>query len=324
MGIEGKKRRGRPPKNPFATNNGIGHKSNYGLVGLELSALRKSFNGHTKYDFDDFLANSIPEQYSIEVINDQDEMNKLIIDEKLKVYDVADIRKGTFDELKNSLKDKFQVNLVDHERIKGPSKVFHVAGIDPLDDCLYERSHEKLSRREKKFTSIDRDRMLTEVDNSIELLSLLGIEIKKSLLNESVRNYIVEDHELSDEQIFRLSHLLGTITAINDPTNAIEMVLKYRLTVREIRMFLLNFFKIKTLESMMKKEVLRLQANVTNTFIEPITENNIEKLREKRLISRNKRMGKIVSVKFKDGVELLIDPICEPKVVINNVKTNKQ
>jgi hypothetical protein len=44
----------------------------FGLVGLELSALRKSFDGKTKYDFHDFLNNSIPEQYTIDVINDKD------------------------------------------------------------------------------------------------------------------------------------------------------------------------------------------------------------------------------------------------------------
>lgn len=323
MGVERRKRPGRPQKDPFSTSSRSGHNSNYGLVGLELTALRKSFNGQTKYNFDDFLTNTIPEQYSISVINDNEEINKLVTNDKLQIYDNSDIRKGTFDELKKSLSNKFQVNLIDHERIKGPPKVFHVAGGDPLDDCLYEKNHEKLSRREKKFTSIDRDRMLTEVDNCIELLSLLGIEVKKSSLKESVMNYIVEDHELTDEQIFRLSHLLGTITSINDPTNAIEMVLKYRLTVREIRIFLLNFFKIKTLESLMKKEVFRIHSNPTNHFMEPTTNHNIKKLRERRLLAREKRMGKIVSVRFKGGVELRIDPICRPELVINNGKMNK-
>jgi PII-like signaling protein len=293
----------------------------FGLLGLELSALRKSFDGKTKYNFDDFLNNSIPEQYTIDVINDKDEMIKLTDpsnENQLKSYLNSDNRNSTFDELYESVNGKFEINLIDHEKIKGPAKVFNAAGIDPLDDILYEKIHEKLARRERKFMLIDRDRMLNEVDNCTELLHLLGIELKKKSLKETLTNYIVEDIELSDEQIFRLSHLLGTVTSINDPTDALEMILKYRLTIREIRMFLLNFLKIKTLEIMMKKEVLRIySSNLANHFAEPTTEADVNELRNRRLDDRTKRMGKIVKVKFKEGVELQIDPIRKPRVVVN-------
>lgn len=95
------------------------------------------------------------------------------------------------------------------------------------------------------------------------------------------------------------------------------MILKYRLTVREIRSFLLNYFKVKTLEDMLKKEIRRIQQiDNYDPFIEPITNDNIEELKEIRLKDRDKRMGKIVTIKFKENVELLIDPISKPKVVI--------
>jgi hypothetical protein len=139
---------------------------------------------------------------------------------RLKSYLNPDNRNSTFDELYGSINSKFEINLIDQERIKGTAKVFNVAGIDPLDDILYEKIHEKLARRERKFMLNDKDRMLNEVDNCTELLHLLGVELKKKSLKETLTNYIVEDIELSDEQIFRLSHLLGTITSINHPTDA--------------------------------------------------------------------------------------------------------
>jgi hypothetical protein len=87
-------------------------------------------------------------------------------------------------------------------------------------------------------------------------------------------------------------------------------------------MFLSNFLKIKTLEVMMKKEVLRIHSsNLANHFAEPTTEADVNELRNKRLDDRTKRMAKIVKAKFKEDVELQIDPICKPHVV---VKTHKK
>lgn len=157
--------------------------------------------------------------------------------------------------------------------------------------------------------------MLNEVDNCIELLSLLGTELKRGSLKENLRNYIVENIELSDEQIYRLSQLLGSITKINDPTDSIEMILKYRLTIREIRSFLLNFIKIKTLETYLKKEVQMIHSGQFERYIEPITNFNVNELKEKRLINRDSKIGSIVKINFKDGVTLEVDPISKPKVI---------
>ena len=319
-----KRRRGRPVRNPFdvsgnGVNNGL-----HGLSGLEITALRKSFNGDKKYDFEKFLKESVPEQYTINVIDDKEESERLFRgdDCELKLFKYGDDEKDDENLSLNGMKEridmsKFEINLIDHERIKGPDKNTGKVGIDPLDDASYNKIHEKLSRREKKFTTSDRLKMLNEVDNCIELLSILGTGLRKSALKDILSNYVVENIELSDEHIYRLSQLLGTITHINDPTNTYEMILKYRLTVREIRSFLLNYFKVKTLEDMLKKEIRRIQQiDNYDPFIEPITNDNIEELKEIRLKDRDKRMGKIVTIKFKENVELLVDPISKPKVVI--------
>ena len=293
----------------------------HGLVGLEISSLRKSLNGGTHYNFDRFLASSIPEQYTIEVIDDEARRNELWEQQPaLHPCDNDEVKdmsypEGSFDELRHSLPEKFAINLVDHQKNKGSSRLIYTVGSDPLADVMYTRTHEKLARRERKFSLADRTRMLNEVDNCIELLSVLGTDIKRGTLKETLRNYIVEDAELSEEQIYRLSQLLGTITTLNDPTDSIEMVLKYRLTIREIRLFLLNYVKIKTLEGFLKKEVQRIHTERIRRYEEPTTESNTTALRDRRLSDRNARMGKIVKVKFKGGVTLVIDPICKPKVI---------
>lgn len=316
------KRQNERPHRSSGPANTTDTKGVHGLVGLEISSLRKSLNGGTHYNFDWFLANSIPEQYTIEIIDDEARSNELL-DQKpaLRLCDNDEIRdmsypKGTFDELRRSLAGKFVTNLVDHQKNKGPSRLIYTVGSDPLADVMYTKTHEKLARRERKFNLADRTRMLNEVDNCIELLSVLGTDIKRGTLRETLRNYIVEDVELSEEQIYRLSQLLGTITSLNDPTDSIEMVLKYRLTIREIRLFLLNYVKIKTLEGFLKKEVQKVHMERIRRYEEPVTESNTSALRDRRLSDRNARMGKIVKVKFKGGVTLLIDPICKPKVTI--------
>jgi hypothetical protein len=318
-------------KRPKRTGNSSQERSNqqhglHGLLGLEISALRKSFDGQPKYDFNSFLKTSIPEQYAIDIIDETECMNKLIQEEEggLKLFEYQGDNGGTFEEMQKTLRGNFEINLVDHARIKGPDVSLALSGIDPLDDCVYEKAHERLARREKKYSMSDRDKMMTEVDNCLELLSVLGTDLKKSTLKDTLPYYVVEDVEINDDQIFRLSHLLGTITTINDPTNTFEMILKYRLTVREVRSFLLNFLKVKTLEFLLKKEVQRTHSLLQDPFIEPVTESKMNDLRERRLADRNKRMGKIVPIRFKDGVELLVDPICSPRVVVRNMKHSFQ
>lgn len=324
-GSEPKRKRGRPRRNDNEINEeqaGI-----HGLVGLEISSLKKSINGETNYNFDNFLKNSIPEQYSIEIIDDLDR-NKEIEKEfgefqKFKCDEISNlINKNNenedninFNELINSVNKQFEIELIDHEKIKGPSEIIYNVGTDPLNDGMYNKIHDKLSRKEHKFNLIDRNKMLNEVDNCIELLSLLGTELKRGSLKENLRNYIVENIELSDEQIYRLSQLLGSITKINDPTDSIEMILKYRLTIREIRSFLLNFIKIKTLETYLKKEVQMIHSGQFERYIEPITNFNVNELKEKRLINRDSKIGSIVKINFKDGVTLEVDPISKPKVI---------
>lgn len=293
----------------------------HGLFGLELSALRKSFNGQTKYNFDEYLNRSIPEQYAIEVIDDEKKLEGLLGEKdgdkkgQLRPYQNDDQRSCTWEQLKSSLRGKFDVNLVTHSVGRGLPKTAYPVGGDPLNDDVYSKAHDKLAKKEKKFISADRDRMANEVDDCMELLSLLGVDIKRNVLRDALQKYVVENMELTEEQIFRLSHLLGTITTIADPTNTTEMVLKYRLTIRELCMFLLNYMKMKTLEGMLKKQVLKSHLGSEDPFMEPDTESDIEKLKAERLRQRERRMGKIVCVKFKEGVKLVIDPRSGPRVV---------
>ncbi|KAG0681946.1 hypothetical protein C6P40_000177 [Pichia californica] len=293
----------------------------HGLVGLEISSLSKSINGQSNYNFDKYLKNSIPEQYTIEIINDIERHKDIIENMNLNEIENDEISEfeklcnGNLNKLMNSINGKFDIELVDHERNKGPSQSIFNVGIDPLDDFNYSKIHDKLARKERKFNLTDRNKMLNEVDNCIELLSLLGTELKRGTLKETLRNYVVEDIELSDEQIFRLSQLLGSITKINDPTDSIEMILKFRLTIREIRSFLLNFIKIKSLETHLKKEIQKINSGQLNRYIEPTTDSDINELRNKRLLNRNIRMGPIVKVNFKQGVTLVVDPITKPQII---------
>lgn len=319
---ESKRKRGRPRRSTQRKIHVNERGGLHGLVGLEISALRKTFNGETNYNFDKYLKTAIPEQYTIEVVDDKERQSELFRDtsdgiltqfenDELKDINICD---GDFNKIMKSFDGKFEVGLVDHEKNKGPSKLVYTVGSDPLDDIMYLKTHDKFARKERKFALVDKSRILNEVDNCIELLSLLGTDIKRGALKETLRNYVVEDVELSDEQIYRLSQLLGTITSINDPTDSIEMILKYRLTIREIRSFLLNFMKIKTLEGFLKKEVQRINAGLAERYNEPVTESDVKELRKKRLSIRDSRMGKVVKVNFKDGVTLVVDPISKPKV----------
>lgn len=317
MSPEGNPRRRSLRSKSVLSNGACGKNGVHGLVGLEMTALRKSFNGGTKYDFDKFIADSIPEQYAIKVLNDEKELDEYLDCRELREYNQegADF---SFKEMAEQLKGKFQTNLVEHPRDKPLVKIYKVSDSDALDDSLYSVTNEKLAKREKRYMAADKVRLLTEVDDCIEVLSLLGIDIRKGNMKSVLSSYIVEDNELSDEQLFRLSHLLGTITKINDPLDTHEMILKYRLTVREIRSFLLRYIKIKTLETLLKKEMNYL--GTTELYSEPTTEQDIEALKEKRLRYRDQRIGKVVKVKFKEGVELNIDPISSPTVSVRDTK----
>lgn len=313
--------RERPPRKRSTSSNRSKSLGVHGLAGLEISSLRKSLNGQTHYNFDRFLTNSIPEQYSIEIIEDVARRNDLFAEQPTLHSHACDeikemdLPKRNFNNLRKSLAGNFKTDIVDYGRIISPSKFVNNAGSDPLNDSIYLKPHEKFARQERKFNLADRNRMLNEVDNCIELLSLLGTDVKRGALKETLRNYVVEDVELGDEQIYRLSQLLGTITTLNDPTDSIEMVLKYRLTIREIRSFLLNFIKIKTLEGFLKKEVQKIHVGQVRRCEEPTTESNINELRDRRLSNRNARMGQIVKVRFKGGVTLLIDPVSKPEII---------
>lgn len=289
----------------------------YGLAGLEISSLRKSFNGETKYNFDDYLKEGIPEQYVIDVVDDIDEIKEK--DKTIKATVNTEFNREKLQDLNESLKNNnFEINLVDHERYNKQRARIYQNGADPLSDDVYMKFHEKASKLERKFMLSDRSKMILEVDNCIELLSVLGIEVKRGLpyLKEMLTDYIVEDFELSDEQIFRLSHLLGTVTSINNPSDGLEMVLKYRLTVREIKLFLLNFIKIKGVEEIFKKEISKISSilDKENLFIEPYNDIKFDELKKHRLKKRDRNIGGVVKIKFKNGTTLLIDPISKPLV----------
>lgn len=215
----------------------------HGLIGLELTALRKSFNGETKYNFEKYLEDGIPDSYPIEYINSKEEMES--IKNILIPVENSEITVHSFEELRHSIKGDYTLNLIDH---KPPP-------LDKLYDQNFIKAHEKLAKHEKKYNIEDKQKIVNEVDNSIELLSILGIELKRTNMKETLEKLCVDEIELSEDQLFRLSQILGTITYIKDPTDTAEMILKFKLTIRELRSFLLSYLRMKSLEGMLKRRI---------------------------------------------------------------------
>lgn len=276
----------------------------HGLVGLELTALRKTFNGHTKYNFEKYLKDSIPECYPIEIINSERERERLK-DLLVQVND-SEISENSFDALRKSIKGKYEINLIDHRPTIS----------DTLTDQEFIRAHERLVKHEKKFSNEDKQKIANEVDNSLELLSVLGIELKRNNMKETLECLNVDEIELSEDQIFRLSQILGTITYIEDHTNTAEMMLKFKLTIKELRTFLLSYLRVRSLEGLLKKRVLDENFDVFDSSKNSVEGEPVSIKNESKNITNESKPRKKVKPKFK--VKLKLFDLAKFKEIVEN------
>lgn len=158
---------------------------------------------------------------------------------------------------------------------------------DGLTDEIYENFHKKMKKEEKLMANEDKLRILSEVDNLQNQLSLL-------------------------KQYDWVRHL-PNICHINDFQDFDELELKKQLTIYEIEKLLKKYESWKRRSEQLVNDI----KNPIIDIIPPQKEYDLSldqiKLNRKKQI-RNK-YGPIIKLKLNNGFILVIDPILPPKII---------
>ncbi|GME82545.1 unnamed protein product [Ambrosiozyma monospora] len=119
-----------------------------------------------------------------------------------------------------------------------------------------------------------------------------------------------DDDIYTEEELFDIERTLPFITKINDTDDRLELILKYNLTIRELRSFLYRFEELRFKEMELKHQLLTSAPEMDDAaVVEPAD------LKRRRFDERNRKIGRIMKIKFPDGVILIIDPVSKPTII---------
>ncbi|KAG7826655.1 hypothetical protein KL920_005377 [Ogataea angusta] len=230
------------------------------------------------YNFDGYLATGVSEQLTLNVVS--------------KVPAGARLRHNPeLDDFKDAV-ERYPLNLVDlrtkarsRQRSLPPAKQGN-RHKDPLDSTLFEAFHKRGEKEEKRFARDDRNKLLHEYQNCMELLAKLG-------------------ESKAEQKDDRLRFLLET-TKINDVNDPLELDIKFMLTVKELVHFVLNYERVKQLEAQIKSTLDKDRWDESDGDLDEI------RARRKRRMIHNH--GPTVKIKFLDGVVLQFDPLGRAKI----------
>ncbi|KAG7698810.1 hypothetical protein KL951_002074 [Ogataea haglerorum] len=230
------------------------------------------------YDFDNYLATGVSEQLTLNVVS--------------KVPAGARLRHNPeLDGFKEAV-ERYPLNLVDlrtkagrRQRTLPPAKQGK-RNKDPLDSSLFEAFHKRGEKEEKRFARDDRNKLLREYQNCMELLGKLG-------------------GSKAEQKDDRIRFLLET-TKINDINDPMELDIKFMLTVKELVHFVLNYERVKRLEAEIKSTLDK------DRWDEP--DGDLDEIRARRKRRMIHNHGPTVKIKFLDGVVLELDPLGRAKI----------
>ncbi|KAG7886218.1 hypothetical protein KL936_004896 [Ogataea polymorpha] len=230
------------------------------------------------YNFDSYLATGVPEQLSMNVVS--------------KVPAGARLRHNPeLDDFRDAV-ERYPLNLVDL-RTKAERRQYSLPPTkqvnrnkDPLDSKLFEAFHKRGEKEEKRFARDDRNKLLREYQNCMELLGKLG-------------------GSKAEQKSDRLRFLLET-TKINNVNDPMELDIKFMLTVKELIHFVLNYERVKQLEAEIKSTLDK------DRWDEP--DGNLEEIRAHRKRRMIRNHGPTVKIKFLDGIVLQFDPLGRAKI----------
>lgn len=254
-----------------------------------------------KFDFSLFISTSIPDKYAILVLDKPKKELKTLLHSPS-----TELEGYTLDSLSNIQKElslRHPVNLVKKKPLT------RAKGKDPLSDDYFWDLHEKWGREEKRFVDSEKNSLLSEVEDYVELLSLLGLVVRMKNLQSDLAHIKTDTSTLTNDTIDRICTIITIITKIDNVEDIDELLLKYRLTVNEIRTFLLAYIRNKKINDFLKKEYHQYWDGNS------IDENNsietpIGKIKAKRQQLHQQKFGPIQTIKFTDvGLQLDSDPI---------------
>lgn len=263
-----------------------------------------------------------------------------IVDEQkslkgFKLHENEELKGFNFKEIQDKLKSDFELDLVDHKtKVSIPKKKKGVATTkrkrgrppvlkDVLIDELYKPIHDRMAKDEKRFVDAEKTVIKREVDEYLELLPLLGVELKVKDLYWELLRLDIGKLIINDDLLNNIRLLLPQITKIDNPYDDDELLMKYRLTIREIQSSLLNHFKIKKLDECLRKENIAYWNGEGVHDQEKKTVKDVKLLKKRRLETRNKLIGPVHKIKFsRAGVQLNIDPISGPYLSKCKVSTD--
>lgn len=200
--------------------------------------------------------------------------------------------------------DNIYKHFGDHETPTGIDKQSHIETcndlthrkskqkVDVLADSIFDLFHRKMKKEEKSMANLDRNRILSEVDNLNTLLQNLN-------------------------QYDWIRHL-PDITHINDSRNFEELEIKKDLTIKEIQRILDKFDNWKKRQEKLATDI-REYDDLSNAVEEDEFELPIEYLRQKRLKERRLQNGPVIRLNLRNGYALVIDPLESPKIVQVNI-----
>lgn len=271
----------------------------------------------TKFNFNHFLQSDIPPMYHIDITNESKTLKsfKLHQNEELKGFNIKEIQ--------HKLKADFKLDLIDHKtKVSVPKKgdlgIKRKRGRPPvkkdvLIDELYKPIHDRMLKDEKRFVDSEKSIIKREIDDYLELLPLLGVELKVKDLYWELLGLNIGKLIINDDLLLNLRVILPQITKVDNPNDDDELLMKYRLTVREIQSSLLKYFNIKKLDELLRKENIAYWNGLGVNDQERTTNKDVKSLKRRRLEYRNKLIGPIHKIKFsQSGIQLNIDPISGP------------
>lgn len=190
--------------------------------------------------------------------------------------------------------------------------------LDPLDDELYHGFHWRMTKEEKSMTGSDRTRMMLEIENLKEQLSLL------------------QQHDWARH--------LPRIVLVHDRKDGDEMSRKRSLMVQELRRLLQKFANWEERNARLLRDAKRSESHsnggsVSNGFHssedeedelsddsddsdENILVGSLEDLREKRQLQRAARNGPAVRILLRNGYDILQVSDKSPQIVESNMYIN--
>lgn len=282
-----------------------------------------------RFDFDEYLAKGVPSRLAVSVVNGSPKNSRLHPNKELKGVDKPVAMPNLH------LVDRYSKG--DEKRwLRGKYQPIET-GKDLLADNLFEMAHRRKEAEERKFAVADRIRMLSEFEDCMDAMVVLGREVKtKARLTLKEQFTRILKQPLTKTELASLAKTLPELTKINDASDLQELEIKYRMTVRELQRFIVRWDEVKSREQRVKrlkedrpkktkrmtayqlKEWKKRQAALIDTDEEepsdPADMDQFKRLKKVRKSRRNRKYGAVIKVNFYDGVVLVIDPIERPRV----------